>query len=689
MNRTHSLTPRFQGRAGLATALVTVMLLGVAAAAGVWETKTTPGPATYQLGVVAGGNGKIYAIGGWYLFPRAQTYEYNPIADSWTPKTSMPFGSSSAGVAESGGRIYVIGGVGGGSYTNRVEAYDPATDTWLSRAPMSVSRDLLAAAATNGKIYAIGGRTPHIPTTLVSTVEEYDPAFNTWTTKAPMPTERHYFAAVAANNGKIYAIGGITVCTGGPCNNVSSAIEEYDPTLDKWTTKSCMPVARGAIVAVAAPDDKIYVIGGYNPTYGYLTSVVRYDPQSDTWESGATPTPIVRSQGGAAMGGENIYVMGGVAPGPIYRSEVEQYNPAADYWVVTPSDPTCGPTPDTAAPVIADLPTDLRLEATGPAGEVATWEAPTATDAVDPAPVVTASPASGSTFGLGTTTVTVTATDASGNSSTASFTVTVVDTTPPAFTVSHLTVHATSAAGAVVSYAFTATDAVDGTVPVACVPTGGGTFPIGVTPVSCTATDTHGNPATRAFTVTVFNNAPICVATPSPASLWPPNHRWVPITINGVTDPDGDPLTIAIISIFQDEPTDSKGDGNTAIDGKGIGTSTARVRAERVGNLSWTSDRHDGRNQVRGDGRVYHISFTASDGNGGSCIGEVTVGVPHDRGGRSTPVDGGALYDSTRPTPPLGHHPGDGCEDDDHEKGRPVSDHDRDRDNDRDTKKRR
>ena len=45
------------------------------------------------------------------------------------------------------------------------------------------------------------------------------------------------------------------------------------------------------------------------------------------------------------------------------------------------------------------------------------------------------------------------------------------------------------------------------------------------------------------------------------------------------------------------------------------------------------------------NGRVYHISFDAEDGNGGICSGTVTVGVPHDK--KDTPFDDGPLHDST------------------------------------------
>ncbi|SRR6266852_8468160 len=82
---------------------------------------------------------------------------------------------------------------------------------------------------------------------------------------------------------------------------------------------------------------------------------------------------------------------------------------------------------------------------------------------------------------------------------------------------------------------------------------------------------------------------------------------------------------------------------SVAIDGFGVGTSQAAVRAERIGTP-----------QAPGDGRVYHIRYRASDSVGGTCSGEVTVGVPHDQSPqRINPVDGGALCDSTVANPPV------------------------------------
>lgn len=117
------------------------------------------------------------------------------------------------------------------------------------------------------------------------------------------------------------------------------------------------------------------------------------------------------------------------------------------------------------------------------------------------------------------------------------------------------------------------------------------------------------------------------------ASLWPVNHKTRSVDILGVTDPEGDAVTITIDAVFQDELVDApgSGDGPTTPDAVGVGTSTAMLRAERAGN---------------GNGRVYHVLFTARAASG-TCSGEVLVGAPTSQGRKGAPVDDGPLYDST------------------------------------------
>jgi hypothetical protein len=127
------------------------------------------------------------------------------------------------------------------------------------------------------------------------------------------------------------------------------------------------------------------------------------------------------------------------------------------------------------------------------------------------------------------------------------------------------------------------------------------------------------------------NRPPECVAAmASPALLSPADGALVPVAIGGITDPDGDPVTVAITAIMQDEPVTGGRAGNTTPDGAGIGATTAQVRAER----------NEG-----GNGRVYTIFFRARDTHGGQCSGSVTVCVPVRAEGRCR--DDGARFDST------------------------------------------
>ena len=127
------------------------------------------------------------------------------------------------------------------------------------------------------------------------------------------------------------------------------------------------------------------------------------------------------------------------------------------------------------------------------------------------------------------------------------------------------------------------------------------------------------------------NHSPDCSqATVSPADLWPPDHGLVAIAIGGVTDPDGDPVTITVTGITQDESLEAMGEGADCADAA-IVDGVARVRAERAGG---------------GNGRVYTIAFTASDGTGGSCDGAVDVCVPHDQGRHRACVKDGVTVNS-------------------------------------------
>lgn len=275
---------------------------------------------------------------------------------------------------------------------------------------------------------------------------------------------------------------------------------------------------------------------------------------------------------------------------------------------------------DTTPPVLAGVPANLTVEATSAAGAIATFASATATDLVSAATVTTGA-VSGSVFPVGTTTVTVTAKDAAGNTATKTFNVVVADTTPPVIAAqANLTAEASSAAGAIVTFAPTATDRVSATT-VTTSAASGSVFPIGTATVTITAKDLVGNTAVKTFTVTVKDStAPVLGnVTPSTATLWPPNHQMVAISINALATDAVGVASLKIVSVTSSEPDNGLGDGDTANDIQITGPLTVSLRAERSG---------------KGNGRTYTITVEARDAAGNATTKTTTVFVPKSQNGK-------------------------------------------------------
>jgi large repetitive protein len=162
---------------------------------------------------------------------------------------------------------------------------------------------------------------------------------------------------------------------------------------------------------------------------------------------------------------------------------------------------------DTTPPTLTV--TNQTVQATGPNGARVTFTGNSATDNSGFVTITYSIP-SGSAFGFGTTTVTATATDAFGNKTVKTFTVTVVDTTPPTITSvsKNLTIEATSRVGAVVNYLPASVFDAVGVTSVTYSQASGSTFAIGTTTVTVKAMDAAGNILTKTFTITVRDTTP-------------------------------------------------------------------------------------------------------------------------------------------------------------------------------------
>jgi hypothetical protein len=135
-------------------------------------------------------------------------------------------------------------------------------------------------------------------------------------------------------------------------------------------------------------------------------------------------------------------------------------------------------------------------------------------------------------------------------------------------------------------------------------------------------TDLAGN--TGSVTAIVSNidkAAPTLTVKADKASLTPPNHKLVDIGLSWNAHDAGSGIaSVKLVSVTSNEPDNGLGDGDTSNDIQSAEFGTAdqsiQLRAERSGN---------------GTGRVYTITYVATDLAGNSVTASTTVTVPKSK----------------------------------------------------------
>ncbi len=160
---------------------------------------------------------------------------------------------------------------------------------------------------------------------------------------------------------------------------------------------------------------------------------------------------------------------------------------------------------DSERPTIACPTVEPACNTAGQCGAIVTYATPTVSDNCAGVGAPTCSPASGTFFTRGVTEVTCKVKDAIGNEAVCSFNVTVNDCEDPQLVCPTQPVVACNTPGqcdAAVNFTVSASDNCPG-VTYSCTRASGASFPVGTTPVTCTATDASGRTATCTFNVTV------------------------------------------------------------------------------------------------------------------------------------------------------------------------------------------
>jgi N-acetylneuraminic acid mutarotase len=262
--------------------------------------------------------------------PSAESSDGSSVASTATPTpapTAHPASREDAATATADGRLYLVGGRGGGGHLTSAVMFDGRL--WTDLPPLPESRVGAAAAVLpDGRLLVAGGESDGQP---VESTFLLTPGEDAWADGPPMP-DAQSFMGTATIDGRVYLFGGSVV-------ERSRDVLILDPSAG-WTTGAPMPMgaSRGAVAAV---DGAAYVFGGrLEPDGGDLATALRYDPPADAWQSLAD-MPGAGSNISATAADREIWVLGELSPGaPDAGSQPSSawvYDVDSDTWTVRTS----------------------------------------------------------------------------------------------------------------------------------------------------------------------------------------------------------------------------------------------------------------------------------------------------------------------------------------------------------------
>jgi N-acetylneuraminic acid mutarotase len=267
---------------------------------------------------------KIYVIGGDNTWRRVDMFD--PAHMRWIPRQDAPEDFRDHAAAVIDGKIFVVGGEERGicSFKSSCWEYDPSADAWMRRADRPLATASLAAISLDGQLIAIGGYPTGGPLPGSPAVHRFDPVSDTWTALRflPVPTASCRAAVVA---GRVHLFAGV--------HHERSFVDTflYDSLTNAWEPGVAQPRGRwvrGGNNCVVTGSGQIVIAGG-DTKQGVLSEVDVFDCAQQQWRLGAS-LPSPRAAHAVAVCGDKIYVLGGRNPsGPsasVYSLDCRELN---------------------------------------------------------------------------------------------------------------------------------------------------------------------------------------------------------------------------------------------------------------------------------------------------------------------------------------------------------------------------
>ena len=207
-------------------------------------------------------------------------YSYNPSTNSWSSLAPFPGNLARGSKASSlNGKGYVFGGgngIGASQLSNQTWEYDPIQDSWTQKATFPFAARTGGLAFTFDSLVYFGFG--HNTNTAYNDLWAYNPNSNLWVQKNSFPGTARYNASVFVLNGKVI-VGGGSELTGGIGTPYPNDYYIYDPIADSWTLLPTFSKGARATSATFSLGNKGYIIAGQDSAYVSMKDVWEY---SDT-----------------------------------------------------------------------------------------------------------------------------------------------------------------------------------------------------------------------------------------------------------------------------------------------------------------------------------------------------------------------------------------------------------------------
>lgn len=246
------------------------------------------------------------------------------VPEPWTALNDMPIGIYDGSLFESNGKAYLVGGISGSEFSDKLWEYDPSNDTWIEKSSFpGGGRSGGVALSLGGKGYFGLGQSD--AQTYNQDWWEYDPSTDSW--KQLKDYE---------GGGLLYGVGFSIDDVGYVGNGVSSGnmregfFWKYNATTDAWIRIADYLNGEERASATVL-DGKAYVGFGNNGSLLPGNKLYVYDPVLDQW-SFITEDPFdTRSDGVLLTIDNSIYFVSGFDSGKS-SGALTKYTVGTDSW---------------------------------------------------------------------------------------------------------------------------------------------------------------------------------------------------------------------------------------------------------------------------------------------------------------------------------------------------------------------